>query len=62
MSAVTDWLSIFGALAAVSLLVTVFLPPKARRAGWFVTGAFVVLAVLVSLAMNMAFMAGDQPR
>jgi hypothetical protein len=51
-----------GALAAVSLVVTVVLPPKARRVGWFVTGALVVVAVLVSLAMNIAFMAGDRPR
>ncbi len=58
----TNWLSILGALAAVSLVVTVALPPRAQRIGWFVTGAFVVLAVLVSLAMNMAFMAGEQLR
>ena len=58
----TNWLSVLGALAAVSLVVTVVLPPKARRVGWFVTGALVVVAVLVSLAMNIAFMAGDRPR
>jgi hypothetical protein len=58
----TNWRSVLGALAAVSLIATLFLPPQARRTGWFVTGALVVLMVLVSLARNIAFLAGDQVR
>lgn len=61
VSGADRWFSVLGALAAVSLIVTLFLNPPYRRTGWFVTGGFAVLAVLVGLAADTAFLFAHRP-